>query len=133
MLRSGLIIIVAVALAITSASAALADRPVKDARYRVRHGGTVAIEYFESKRTFEGFDSRKAKHLESNLGWIDHRRPTDGAQVDIAFAGARRLLLVTRTLDGPWFCTVTSGSGTQIPGSGRSFHSVDTKRECIGA
>jgi hypothetical protein len=103
------------------------------ARYRVRHGGKVALDYFESERTFEGFDSRKAKRLESNLEWIDHRRPTDGAQVDVAFTGERRLLLITRTLGGRWFCTVTSGDGTQTAGRGPSFSSVDSKRECIKA
>jgi hypothetical protein len=106
--------------------------PVKDARYRVRHGGKVALRYFDRKGTFERFNSSKADRLEPNLAWVDHREPTDGGQVDIAFSGARRLLLITRTLGGRWFCTVPTGSGNQTAGAGASFSSVDTTRECIG-
>jgi hypothetical protein len=119
----------AVVLSLTMATGAQAG-PVKDARYRVRHGGKVALPYFGRKGTFERFNSRKADRLESNLAWIDHRQPADGAQVDIAFTGERRLLL-TRTLGGRWFCTVTSGSVKQRAGSGDSFESVDTKNECV--
>jgi hypothetical protein len=122
----------ALVLALTTAMAAEAG-PAKDARYRVRHGGKVALTYFEREGTFERFNSRKADRLEPNLGWIDHREPTDGAQVDIAFTGERRLLLITRTLGGRWFCTVTSGSGDQTAGDGGSFESVDTKSECVHA
>jgi hypothetical protein len=118
------------ALSFMTATASSADQPVKDARYRVRHGGKVALTYFDRKGTFERFNSRKAHRLEPNLAWIDHREPTDGAQVDIAFRGERRLLLITRTVAGRWFCTVTTGSGNQTAGGGNSFGSVDTKRGC---
>ena len=96
------------------------------------HGGKVALQFFERKATFEGFNSRKAKRLEPNLAWVDDRRPRT-AQVDIAFAGRRRLLLITRVPEGRWFCTVTRGSGSQTAGDGPSFVSVDTKNECINS
>jgi hypothetical protein len=120
------------ALSFVTATASFADQPVKDARYRVRHGGKVALGYFERKGTFERFNSRKAARLESNLAWVDHREPK-AAQVDIAFRGQHRLLLITRTPAGRWFCTVTTGSGNQTTGTGDSFRSVDTKRECAQA
>jgi hypothetical protein len=133
MSRPGLSIALAVALAVTTTTSAPAG-PLKDARYRVRHGGKVALDYFATKGTFDRFNSREAERLESNLAWIDHREPTDGAQVDIAFTGKQRLLLITRTLAGRWFCTIMRGrGGTQTLGSARSFQSVDTKRECIRA
>jgi hypothetical protein len=93
----------------------------------------VVLTYFERKGTFERFNRSKANRLEPNLAWVDHQEPVDGGQVDIAFGGARRLLLITRTLGGRWFCTVTTGSGNQTAGAGASFGSVDTKSECIGA
>jgi hypothetical protein len=133
MWRPGLSTTLAVALAVMTVTAASAEGPIKDARYRVRHGGRVALDYFERKGSFEGFNSRKAERLESNLAWVDHRKPTDGAQVDIALTGKHRLLLITRTLVSRWFCTVTHGSGRQISGRGQSFRSVDTKRECLTA
>ena len=131
MSRFGICIVLTFALLLAVATATEAG-PRRDARYRVRHGGRVALDYFERKGTFERFNSTKAERLESNLAWIDHREPVDGAQVDIAFTGERRLLLITRTLGGRWFCTVTSGSGEQTAGRGRSFASVDRKRECVG-
>jgi hypothetical protein len=130
MRRIGTTFALVVVFVITTATVSFADRPVKDARYRVRHGGKVALSYFEKQGTFEGFNSRKAERLESNLAWVDHQKP-QRAQVDIAFTGERRLLLITRTLAGRRFCTVTTGSGTQTAGSGDSFRSVDTNRECI--
>jgi hypothetical protein len=131
--RSGRVVALAMLLASIGASnaGAATQAEAESARYRVRHGGKVALDHFESERTFETFDSRAAKRLESNLAWVDRRKPTDGGQVDIAFAGARRLLLITRTLDGTWFCTVTDGSGRQTLGKARSFRWVDTKRECV--
>jgi hypothetical protein len=130
--RFGRCVALATMLALTLATAAEAG-PVKDARYRVRHGGKVALRYFERKGTFERFNSGKADRLEPNLAWVDHREPTDGGQVDIEFSGARRLLLITRTLGGRWFCTVTTRSGDQTAGAGASLSSIDTKSECIGA
>lgn len=124
-------LVLVLVLSATMTPTALADAPVRDAHYRVRHGGKVAIGYFEEQGSFERFNSRKAARLEPNLGWVDDRRPTDGATVDIAFAGERRLLLITRTLGGRWFCSVTTGSGALTMGRGPSFESVDTKRECI--
>jgi hypothetical protein len=132
MRRFELVVAITTTLALTLATAAEAG-PVKDARYRVRHGGKVALRYFERKGTFERFNSSKADRLETNLAWVHHREPSDGGQVDIAFAGPRRLLLITRTLGGRWFCTVTSGSGDRTAGAGVSFSSVDTKRACTGA
>jgi hypothetical protein len=120
------------ALWFMTATVSFADQPETDARYRVRHGGKVALSYFERKGTFERFNSRKAHRIEPNLAWVDHREPK-AAQVDIAFRGERRLLLITRTVAGRCFCTVTSGSGSQIAGAGDSFRSVDTQRECIQA
>jgi hypothetical protein len=130
MSRFSLSVALALVLAITTAIGAEAG-PARDARYRVRHGGKVALTYFQRKGSFERFNSDKADRLEPNLAWIDHDEPTDAAQVDIAFTGERRLLLITRTLGGRWFCTVTSGSGEQRAGHGDSFESVDMKRECV--
>jgi hypothetical protein len=132
MSRRTLGIVLAVALVVTMATTA-SSGPIQDARYRVRHGGKVALDYFERRATFERFNSRKAERLEPNLGWVDRREPTDGAQVDIAFRGPRRLLLITRTLGGRWYCTVTSGGGEQAAGRGDSFRSIGTKRECLHA
>ena len=132
MRRFGLVVAITTALLLTLATAGVAG-PVKDARYRVRQGGKVALRYFDRKGTFERFNSSKAGRLEPNLAWVDRREPADGGQVDIAFGGARRLLLITRTLGGRWFCTVTTGRGNQTAGAGASFSSLDTKSECIGA
>ncbi len=132
MRKTVLSLALAIAIIVTLASVAVADRPVKAARYRVRHGGRVALVYFERKGTFERFNSSKAERLESNLAWVDHTKPFR-AQVDIAFAGERRILLITSTYTGRWFCTVTDGGGDQTAGSGRSFGSVDTKSECTGS
>ena len=110
-------ITLAVALSVVMATTALADQPVEAARYRVRHGGRVSLEYFEREHTFERFNSRKAARLDSNLAWVDDEKPHRG-QVDIAFTGQRRLLLITQTPDGRWFCSVTSGGGDQETGAG---------------
>ena len=130
MRRFGLITTLAVVLLVVAiTTAAVADRPKKAARYRVRHGGKVALAYFERRHTFERFNSQKAARLEPNLSWVDGETPHRG-QVDIAFTGERRLLLITSTYTGRWFCTVTSGGGKQRSGSGQSFQSVDSKQEC---
>jgi hypothetical protein len=126
---TGYRVTLAIALSVVLATAAYADRPARDARYRVRHGGKVALEYFGRERTFEGFDSHKAARLEPNLGWVDGEKP-HRSQVDIVSAGARRLLLITETPSGRWFCSVTTGGGDQDAGSGRSFASLDTTNEC---
>ena len=131
MRRFGLITTLALVLLVVAATAASAG-PAKAARYRVRHGGKVALEYFERRHTFERFNSQKAARLEANLGWVDGDKPHRG-QVDIAFTGERRLLLITSTWTGRWFCTVTTGGGNQTAGNGDTFQSVDTKRECVSA
>jgi hypothetical protein len=80
--------ILAATVTAASAASARADRPVKDARYRVRHGGKVALQFFERKATFEGFNSRKAKRLEPNLAWADDRgrlRSTSRSLAVVAF------------------------------------------------
>jgi hypothetical protein len=77
----------AMTLALGTSAPSSASTPSADARYRASHGGKVALEYFAEERSFVGFDSRKADHLEPNLAWVDHRKPTDGGQVDIAFTG----------------------------------------------
>jgi hypothetical protein len=134
MTRYGLNTALAVALAVmTTSTAASASQETKNARYRVRHGGKVAFHYFERKGSFDTFTSRKADRLEPNLGWIDHREPTDAGHVDIEFAGKHRVLLVTRTLSGRWFCTITRGSGDQTRGQGPSFGSVNTMHGCTKA
>jgi hypothetical protein len=131
MSRYGLITVLAVALAIMTTTAASASQEERNARYRVRHGGRVAFHYFERKGSFETFTSRKADRLEPNIGWIDHREPTDAGHVDIEFAGKHRILLITRTLGGRWFCTITRGSGDRTLGRGSSFESVNTRQACI--
>jgi hypothetical protein len=129
MKKSGLTSAIAAALTALTVTVALGG-PAKDARYRVRHGGNVALVYFERRGSFETFTARKAERLEPNIRWIDDRQPA-GAQVDIAFAGARRILLVTRTLNGRWLCTVTYGSGDQTAGQGTTFRSVATTHGCL--
>jgi hypothetical protein len=133
MRRLGLSTAFAVAVVVMTATAATASQETKNARYRVRHGGKVAFHYFERKGSFETFTSRKAERLEPNLGWIDHREPSDAGHVDIEFAGKRRVLLVTRTLSGRWFCSITQGSGDQTRGQGLSFGSVNTMQGCTQA
>ena len=129
---TGYRIALAISLSIVMATAAFADQPAKAARYRVQRGGRVSLEYFDREHTFERFNSRKAARLDPNLAWVDDEKPHRG-KVDIAFTGQRRLLLITQTPAGRWFCSVTSGGGDQETGSGHRFASVDTNNECVHA
>jgi hypothetical protein len=75
MSRPSLGIVLAVALTVTMATTASAGA-VKDARYRVRHGGKAALKYFERTGTFERFNSRKAGVARRPLRWPASSRGT---------------------------------------------------------
>ena len=106
--------------------------PVREARWRVRHGARVAIEYDDRHGTFHAFTARRAEMLEPELMWEDDGYGLHG-EVEITFKDDRKILLITRTPRRfRWFCSLTRGNGDILTNRSRSYAELKRPQLCKG-
>jgi hypothetical protein len=106
--------------------------PVREARWRVRHGAHVALQYHDRHHTFHAFTARRALMLEPDLMWADDGYGLRG-EVEITYKDDRKILLITRTPRRfRWFCTLTRGNGDIIASRSRSYAGLKRPQLCKG-